>query len=210
MDIEPVPVTGFAANFSPTLRMAPPPLGREIDGAGCCWPTDSVVVFSSRHDWPLARSLDNRPSCPHSRRQPRRLRPRPCVAARPPMAARRVPRRRSAATRRSPVSPRARSASDPRDRSARPRPTLGAARRGGAAQHRPAPTPVELGKTSRGWNRPRSSSGSAPPTRSAHRTPPPTRPPPLPQPMRRTRGQRGHSRLVRQRGRAPSLRTPPS
>lgn len=31
--IEPVPVTGFAANFSPMPRMAPPPLGRFMDGA---------------------------------------------------------------------------------------------------------------------------------------------------------------------------------
>lgn len=32
-DIEPVPVTGLAANFSPIPRMAPPPLGREMVGA---------------------------------------------------------------------------------------------------------------------------------------------------------------------------------
>src|SRR5690349_11315714 len=31
-DIEPVPVTGFAANFSPIPRMAPPPLGSVIPG----------------------------------------------------------------------------------------------------------------------------------------------------------------------------------
>jgi hypothetical protein len=31
--IEPVPVTGLAANFSPMPRIAPPPLGREILGA---------------------------------------------------------------------------------------------------------------------------------------------------------------------------------
>src|SRR5437773_10489692 len=30
--IEPVPVTGFAANFSPIPRIAPPPLGSEIAG----------------------------------------------------------------------------------------------------------------------------------------------------------------------------------
>jgi hypothetical protein len=30
-DIEPVPVTGLAANFSPIPRMAPPPLGNWID-----------------------------------------------------------------------------------------------------------------------------------------------------------------------------------
>src|SRR5262245_33164731 len=33
MVIEPVPVTGFAANFSPMPRIAPPPLGKEIEGA---------------------------------------------------------------------------------------------------------------------------------------------------------------------------------
>ena len=31
--IEPVPVTGLAANFSPMPRMAPPPLGRDMVGA---------------------------------------------------------------------------------------------------------------------------------------------------------------------------------
>jgi hypothetical protein len=31
--IEPVPVTGLAANFSPIPRMAPPPLGSEMEGA---------------------------------------------------------------------------------------------------------------------------------------------------------------------------------
>ena len=31
--MEPVPVTGFAVNFSPSPRIAPPPLGIEIDGA---------------------------------------------------------------------------------------------------------------------------------------------------------------------------------
>src|SRR5262245_53181597 len=31
--IDPVPVTGFAANFSPIPRIAPPPLGSDIDGA---------------------------------------------------------------------------------------------------------------------------------------------------------------------------------
>jgi len=30
--IEPVPVTGLAANFSPIPRIAPPPFGREIAG----------------------------------------------------------------------------------------------------------------------------------------------------------------------------------
>jgi hypothetical protein len=32
-DIEPVPVTGFAANFSPMPRMAPPPFGIVMAGA---------------------------------------------------------------------------------------------------------------------------------------------------------------------------------
>jgi hypothetical protein len=36
--IEPVPVTGLAANFSPMPRIAPPPLGKEIDGAENCEP----------------------------------------------------------------------------------------------------------------------------------------------------------------------------
>jgi hypothetical protein len=31
--IDPVPVTGLAANFSPMPRMAPPPFGRLITGA---------------------------------------------------------------------------------------------------------------------------------------------------------------------------------
>lgn len=31
-DNEPVPVTGFAENFSPIPRIAPPPLGNEIAG----------------------------------------------------------------------------------------------------------------------------------------------------------------------------------
>jgi hypothetical protein len=31
--IEPVPVTGFAANFSPMPRIAPPPFGNWMDGA---------------------------------------------------------------------------------------------------------------------------------------------------------------------------------
>src|SRR5438477_11463497 len=30
--MEPVPVTGLAANFSPMPRIAPPPLGRDIEG----------------------------------------------------------------------------------------------------------------------------------------------------------------------------------
>ena len=44
--IEPVPVTGFAANFSPMPRIAPPPLGREILGAANGVPSfgDCVLV----------------------------------------------------------------------------------------------------------------------------------------------------------------------
>jgi hypothetical protein len=34
-NIEQVPVTGLAANFSPIPRMAPPPLGSEIEGPVC-------------------------------------------------------------------------------------------------------------------------------------------------------------------------------
>jgi hypothetical protein len=42
-----VPVTGLAANFSPMLRMAPPPLGREMEGAaGFCSPSGRFVAFS--------------------------------------------------------------------------------------------------------------------------------------------------------------------
>ena len=32
-EIDPVPVAGFAENFSPIPRIAPPPFGREMDGA---------------------------------------------------------------------------------------------------------------------------------------------------------------------------------
>jgi hypothetical protein len=45
--IEPVPVTGFAANFSPVPRTAPPPLGREIEGAvSFCSPSLRLVILS--------------------------------------------------------------------------------------------------------------------------------------------------------------------
>jgi hypothetical protein len=45
--IEPVPVTGFAPNFSPIPRIAPPPLGNEIAGAEKpdCF---SELLFSGR------------------------------------------------------------------------------------------------------------------------------------------------------------------
>jgi hypothetical protein len=46
--IEPVPVTGFAANFSPIPRIAPPPLGNETEGAATwklCFPLDSDCEF---------------------------------------------------------------------------------------------------------------------------------------------------------------------
>ncbi len=35
--MEPVPVTGFAANFSPIPRIAPPPLGRLMLGGWIRW-----------------------------------------------------------------------------------------------------------------------------------------------------------------------------
>jgi hypothetical protein len=42
-DIDPVPVTGLAANFSPMPRMAPPPFGTLIarDAAEKVWEADS-------------------------------------------------------------------------------------------------------------------------------------------------------------------------
>src|SRR6185436_13951106 len=44
--IEPVPVTGLAANFSPMPRIAPPPLGREILGAANGVPSFGCVLVS--------------------------------------------------------------------------------------------------------------------------------------------------------------------
>src|SRR6059058_4812446 len=38
--MEPVPVTGLAANFSPTPRIAPPPFGRAIAGSGLRFVSD--------------------------------------------------------------------------------------------------------------------------------------------------------------------------
>jgi hypothetical protein len=35
--IDPEPVAGFAENFSPMLRIAPPPFGRESEGAAFAW-----------------------------------------------------------------------------------------------------------------------------------------------------------------------------
>src|SRR3990170_3296779 len=47
-DMEPVPVTGLAANFSPMPRMAPPPLGREMEGAArFCSPSGRPDAFSA-------------------------------------------------------------------------------------------------------------------------------------------------------------------
>ena len=48
--IEPVPVTGLAANFSPIPRIAPPPLGRFIAGGEIvklfsCWLVVSACAF---------------------------------------------------------------------------------------------------------------------------------------------------------------------
>ena len=45
--IEPVPVTGLAANFSPMPRIAPPPLGREIEGADTPFSPSPRLVVSS-------------------------------------------------------------------------------------------------------------------------------------------------------------------
>src|SRR5215207_9693576 len=48
--MEPVPVTGLAANFSPMPRIAPPPLGKEIEGAeklDC----SGGLLFSCRACW---------------------------------------------------------------------------------------------------------------------------------------------------------------
>src|SRR5205085_10991516 len=42
--IEPVPVTGLAANFSPIPRIAPPPFGNEGDGKGVL-PELTVAVW---------------------------------------------------------------------------------------------------------------------------------------------------------------------
>src|SRR6058998_471709 len=45
--IEPDPVTGLAANFSPMPRMAPPPLGRETAGTvGRGWPSGGLDTRS--------------------------------------------------------------------------------------------------------------------------------------------------------------------
>jgi hypothetical protein len=49
--IEPVPVTGFAANFSPIPRIAPPPLGRVIAGGATL--KESCCVAELKSDWPL-------------------------------------------------------------------------------------------------------------------------------------------------------------
>jgi hypothetical protein len=43
-DIEPVPVTGLAANFSPIPRIAPPPFGRFMEG-GLIWPSEDPGSF---------------------------------------------------------------------------------------------------------------------------------------------------------------------
>jgi hypothetical protein len=45
--MEPVPVTGLAANFSPMPRIAPPPLGSEIAGAEKL-DFSAGLLFSSR------------------------------------------------------------------------------------------------------------------------------------------------------------------
>ena len=62
--IAPVPVTGLAANFSPMPRMAPPPLGSEIEGASAR--LAAVPAFSLRgalgsdpHEGGCCKSLVN-------------------------------------------------------------------------------------------------------------------------------------------------------
>ena len=61
--MEPVPVTGLAANFSPMPLMAPPPLGKLMAGAAigffcspasCCtaWSCTFCCPFSCRIPWP--------------------------------------------------------------------------------------------------------------------------------------------------------------
>jgi hypothetical protein len=45
--IDPVPVTGFAENFSPIPRIAPPPFGKERVGA-CTTPALAIS-----EDWPF-------------------------------------------------------------------------------------------------------------------------------------------------------------
>ena len=47
IESEPVPVTGFAANFSPIALMAPPPLGSETAGGEKCWFFESSVFVGS-------------------------------------------------------------------------------------------------------------------------------------------------------------------
>ena len=46
-DIEPVPLTGFAANFSPIPRIAPPPLGKRKRGWGdlVLWRAVDLIWF---------------------------------------------------------------------------------------------------------------------------------------------------------------------
>jgi hypothetical protein len=58
--MEPVPVTGLAANFSPMPRIAPPPLGSMIDGV---WlkPAGPVALFLLvvlSGLWPLCRTSE--------------------------------------------------------------------------------------------------------------------------------------------------------
>jgi hypothetical protein len=49
----PEPLTGLAANFSPSPRIAPPPLGREIEGAAKAedLSTESLLL-TARFPWP--------------------------------------------------------------------------------------------------------------------------------------------------------------
>src|SRR5688500_82368 len=65
-DIEPVPVTGLAVNFSPMPRMAPPPLGKVIAGSGDLCPSSCPpAALSSAMPPPLFR-LGRRREDPHA------------------------------------------------------------------------------------------------------------------------------------------------
>src|SRR4249920_4210989 len=52
-DIEPVPVTGFAANFSPIPRIAPPPLGKNRAGGDATFWPSPLTRFTSALPVPI-------------------------------------------------------------------------------------------------------------------------------------------------------------
>jgi hypothetical protein len=49
--IDPVPVTGLAANFSPMLRIAPPPFGRLIAGGAGAELSSAALPFAPDTNW---------------------------------------------------------------------------------------------------------------------------------------------------------------